>query len=112
MKLLSNIVEWGDRLTRFLGGMSREDFLSDELTQAAVSKCVEVVGEASGELVRRYPEFVAENSQLAFLQAYRTRNRLSHGYETIDWEIVWSAATIHVPLLVESVRELYRKESG
>lgn len=108
-KLLSNILERGDRLARFVDGMSKEGFLSDELTQAAVSKCVEVIGEASGELVRRHPDFVAAHPQLAFLQAYRTRNRLSHGYETIDWEIVWNAATSDVPEFIVNVRSLLSK---
>lgn len=108
-QLLSNIVEWGDRMGRFIDGVSRDEFISDELRQAGVSKCIEVIGEASGEILRRYPAFEQSNPHLALMQAYRTRNRLSHGYETIDWEIVWSAATDHVPDLVAKVRSLLSK---
>ncbi|MDP3895980.1 MAG: DUF86 domain-containing protein [Mesorhizobium sp.] len=83
--------------------------MADELRQAGVSKCVEVIGEASGEILRRYPDLTQANPQLALVEAYRTRNRLSHGYETIDWEIVWNAAPNHVPELVANVRLLLSK---
>lgn len=104
--LLSNIVLWGERLSRFIGGVSKEDFGSDELRQAGASKCVEVIGEASGDILRRYPEFASRNRELALAEAYRMRNRLAHGYETIDWAILWDTADSYVPELVEKVRTI------
>ena len=108
-ELLNNIVEWGDRLARFVSGVSAEQFMDDELLQAGVSKCVEVIGEASGEILRRYPDFARANPELAFVEAYRTRNRLSHGYQTIDWETVWGTATDHAPELVLNVKTVLSK---
>lgn len=83
--------------------------MEDELRQAGVSKCLEVLGEASGEILRRYPDLAAANPHLALTQAYRTRNRLSHGYETIDWQIVWNAARNDAPKLISDVRLLLEK---
>lgn len=111
VQLLKNIVEWGERNARFVEGISREEFVGDELKCAAVSKCVEVIGEASGEIIRRYPEFVEANPHLVFAQAYRTRNRLSHGYDTIDQESLWATATVHVPLFIEDVREALAQDA-
>jgi uncharacterized protein with HEPN domain len=36
-----------ERALRFLGGRSLDEFCSDELLQAAVIRCVEVIGEAA-----------------------------------------------------------------
>lgn len=47
-KLLNNIIEWGEKAGRFVDGISEDEFMTDELRQAALSKCVEVIGEASG----------------------------------------------------------------
>ena len=105
-QLCGNILVWGERLARFIEGVSREEFSADELLQAGTSKCVEAIGEACGELLRRFPEFAAAHSQLELAQAYRARNRLSHGYDTIDWETLWDTAIIYVPRLVEQVRGL------
>jgi uncharacterized protein with HEPN domain len=104
--LLTNIVLWGERLSRFVAGVSKEEFGGDELRQAGASKCVEVIGEASGDILRRYQEFASRNPDLALAEAYRMRNRLSHGYDTIDWEILWDTAANYVPHLVEKVRTL------
>jgi len=36
-----------ERAARFLGGRSLDQFLNDKLAQAAVIRCVEVIGEAA-----------------------------------------------------------------
>ena len=106
LDLLENIVIWGERLARFLEGRSKEQFGSDELRQAAASKCVEAIGEASGDILRWHPDFASCNPGLALAEAYRMRNRLSHGYDSIDWSILWDTATIYVPELVTKIRAI------
>jgi uncharacterized protein with HEPN domain len=104
--LLEHILQWADRIDRLTEGLSQEKFLGSELHQLAVSKCIEAIGEASGLLRKLHPEFVSAHPDLAFEEAYRTRNRLSHGYDTIDWLIVWRTATEYVPLLAAHCRKL------
>jgi uncharacterized protein with HEPN domain len=105
-QLLQNILVWGERLARFIDGISPDDFFGDELRQAAASKCIEAIGEASGEILRRYKRFATEHPQLDLFEAYRSRNRLSHGYDTIDSEMLWDTAAIYVPRLVADIRAL------
>ena len=104
-QLLDSILGWGDRLARFVDGISKEVFSTDELRQAA-SKCIEAIGEASGEILRRHAAFAKAHPRLELTEAYRARNRLSHGYDTIDWQILWDTTTIYVPRLVADVRRL------
>ena len=105
-KLLGNIAEWGEKAARFVDGISEDEFMADELRQAALSKCVEVIGEAAGELLRRFPGFVASHPELALPEAYRMRNRLAHGYDTTSSERLWNTVVIYVPELVKDVRKL------
>ena len=111
-QLLESIALWGDRLARFIDGIQKEDFAGDELRQAGVSKCVEAIGEASGEILRRHESFAAANPHLDLAEAYLARNRLSHGYDTIDWRILWDTAAIYVPRLVTDVRKLLSDGHG
>ena len=104
--LLDNILLWGERLDRFLAGRSKQEFGVDELRQAAASKCIEAIGEACGEILRRHADFAAAHSDLDLVQAYRTRNRLSHGYDRIDWEVLWDTAVIYVPRLLAEIRAI------
>jgi uncharacterized protein with HEPN domain len=104
--LLLHIVEWGERLDRVVGGISWKEFSDSELHRLAASKCIEAIGEASGNLRKFHPDFVLNHPEFAFEQAYRTRNRLSHGYDSIEWSIVWTTAKRYVPDLVSHARGL------
>jgi uncharacterized protein with HEPN domain len=103
--LLADLVSWGDRIERIARDKSLEDFLADEVLQLALSKCVETIGEASRNILRYHPGFAESHPELDIVEAYRMRNRLAHGYDTIDWRIVWDTATVYVPILVSRVRE-------
>lgn len=111
-QLLENIVAWCDRLARFLAGVSRDEFVVDELRQAGACKCVEAIGEAAGEILRRFRDFATAHPELELAAAYRTRNRLSHGYDAIDWETLWDTATYYVPRLVADIGQLLPDSHG
>jgi len=42
---LSDILRWGEKLERYLSGMSIDEFVGNEMAVDAASKCVEVIGE-------------------------------------------------------------------
>lgn len=105
-ELLNDILVWGGRIEEFLTGMTFEAFSQSALHQFAVVKCIEAIGEASGNIRRLYPGFAEDHSYVEFEMAYRARNRLSHGYDRIDVSTVWITATVHVPPFVERVRGL------
>jgi len=104
--LLADIVSWGDRIWGFIGGSTFGDFAESELHQLAVVKCIEAIGEAAGAIGRHYPQFAADHPELELEAAYRARNRLSHGYDTIDIAIVWPSATDSVPAMVRRIRPI------
>ena len=72
-------------------------FLADRKTQDAVIRTLEVIGEASNNIRKSFPEFVADHPDVPFGQAVGMRNILSHGYFQVDLEVVWAA--IHADLL-------------
>ena len=111
-ELLADIVLWGERIVRFLEGVSKEKFSRDEMCQLAVSKCIEVIGEASGSILKRDPDFANAHPEIELAEAYRTRNRLSHGYDTIDWSVLWDTATVYVPPLISLARKQQTGKSG
>lgn len=67
---------------------------------------MEAIGEAAGGILRRFGAFAAEHPELELVEACRARNRLSHGCDTIDRDLLWYTATLSVPRLVEKVRPL------
>ena len=67
-------------------GKGRADLDDDRLLELALVRLLEVIGEAasrvSGEDRARYPE-------VPWPQIVSLRNRLIHGYDAVDLDILW-----------------------
>jgi uncharacterized protein with HEPN domain len=104
--LLRDIMEWAARIDRYVEGLDFESFAADTLTQDAVIRCLEVIGEASARILNHHPEFQARFPDLPLRQAYRARNRTAHGYGSVNIETVWRSATLAAPQLAARIREI------
>ncbi len=40
------------------------------------------------------------------------RNRVAHGYDEIDWEVVWNASVDDIPRLIARLEPLLPKVNG
>jgi uncharacterized protein with HEPN domain len=107
-ELLGDIVRWGERLAAHVAGMTAEEFSRDTKTQDAVRKCLEVIGEASRNLMVADPGIETRHPGLELTRAYRARNRLPHGYDSVDYDVGWVAAQRDVPPMVAAARALLR----
>ena len=87
---LGHIVDAIDRVLRYTEGLDESGFLGNEMIQDAVVRNIEIVGEAAKNIERVDSSFAAAHSEVPWQQMYTMRNRLSHGYDTIDYEIVWN----------------------
>jgi uncharacterized protein with HEPN domain len=106
---LRDIVLWGERLARHLDGIGREQFAADELLQDGAVRCIEVIGEASKQLMRLVPGIETDHPELDLKRAYAARIRVAHGYFATDEDVVWIAATTSIPKTVEAARTLLRR---
>ncbi|MDZ5696781.1 DUF86 domain-containing protein [Chelativorans sp. M5D2P16] len=105
-ELLQDILDFADRVERFSGSATKKDFLNDEMMRWAVAKCIEAIGEAAGRIVSQHSQFAEAHQELELIEAYRMRNRLSHGYGSINWLLVWRTACDDVPALASRIRKL------
>jgi uncharacterized protein with HEPN domain len=101
---LSDIVSWGERLDGHIAGMTYEEFLEDRKTQDAAAKCAEAVGMAAYELMRLAPSLEREFPDLQLSLAYKSRNRLSHGYYAVDQKIIWNTVSVSIPKTVAAAK--------
>jgi len=103
---LTHILQAIGRIERYTAGMDQPTFLRDELTQDAVIRNFEIIGEASRNILRRDPGFAANHPLLPLISAYEMRNFLAHGYADVDLSIVWTAIQRDLPVLRRQVIEL------
>jgi len=109
---LQDIVGWGDSLANHVRGMTLEQFVADEKTEHAASKCAEAIGEAAKSILRADPTFDSEHSGLRLKAAAKSRDRLSHGYRNINLEILWNSITQSIPTTVAAAKHVLRRRSG
>ena len=99
---LQDIVDSADEIKEFLGGASKDEFLSNNLLRSAVLQKLMVIGEAAARISRelrdRHPEIV-------WVKIVAFRNIAAHAYFAVDWNLVWNAAATEAPALREQVAE-------
>ena len=103
---LRHIAEAIERIHLYIENIDEVEFLGDLKTQDAVIRNFEVIGEASRNVERYYPQFTEEHQELPFGFAYEMRNALSHGYFKIDLEVVWKTIHTDLPQLHTQIRTL------
>lgn len=95
---LADVARAGADIQRFTKGMERESFLQDGVTQAAVERKFEIIGEALNRLRQAHPELAARISDLRRIIGFR--NVLAHGYDRAELERICtserSVSTIRV----------------
>ncbi len=106
---LGHILEALNRIFKYIDDIDEISFLQNTLAQDAVVRNLEVIGEASQNLSRYHQEFVAAHSDVPWEKMYWMRNRLAHGYFTVDFEIVWRTLVNDLPELKQQIQAIYDK---
>ena len=100
---LTDIIRSMELSLEFTKGLSLEEFKSDDKTQFAVIRCLEIIGEAT----KRIPDnFRENNNSIPWKAMAGMRDRLIHGYDIVDPEIIWVTVTKTIPNLVNDIKLL------
>jgi uncharacterized protein with HEPN domain len=103
---LEHILAAIQRINRYTHGMTELDFIENEQVQDAVLRNIEIIGEAARNIERASPEFVALHSEVPWEEVYLMRNRICHGYFSVDLEIVWHTVQRYLPELEKQIEDL------
>ena len=88
-------------------GLSKDNFLANEILKRAFVRSLEIIGEAT----KRLPiELREEYPQTPWRASAGMRDRLIHGYDSIDYEIVWEAVIVAIPQLAETISAMLNRE--
>ena len=90
---LGHILEAIERIEAYVSDLDETAFLASRLVQDAVIRNIEIIGEASNNIQRVDPAFAAQHGHIPWQVMYAMRNRVAHGYDKVDFEIIWR--TIH-----------------
>lgn len=82
------------RVQEYIAGLDFQHFKWDYKTVDAVIRNFEIIGEATKNLPRDIKD---KYTKVPWEEMYRLRNRITHEYFGIDYEIIWEIATKYLP---------------
>ena len=102
---LGHILDAIKQIQNYCEDIDEFTFQSNRLIQDAVIRNFEIIGEASKNVERVAPEFVAAHPELPLAFAYDMRNLLAHGYYKVDVNVVWKTIERDLPYLKQQVNQ-------
>lgn len=101
----NDILDGVEKIKRYTREMTYEEFVDDSKTVDAVLRNFEVIGEAAKNVP---DEIRQEYDDVPWSEMTGMRDKLIHGYATVELQIVWTTIQEEVPTLgaqIESVRD-------
>ena len=103
---LEHILVETDYLLKTAQPLTSSMFLADETLQRAFVRSLEIIGEA----VKNLPDdFKANHAELDWRRMAGTRDRLIHGYFSVDFELVWDIVQNKIPALDAGIRRILKQ---
>ncbi len=105
-KYLFDIFESIKSIEMYLG--DKRDFniyLSDKMLRRAIEREFEIIGEAISRIERINSNIDISSKK----QIISMRNRVIHGYDKIDDEIMWGIIVRHLPVLKKEIEILINR---
>ena len=103
---LRDMADYAEKAMGFVKGLNFKDFQKDERTIFAVTRALEVIGEAARHIPkvarRRYPEIPWE-------KAVAMRNVVIHEYFGVNLKVIWRTVHEDLPSLHRDISRIVRE---
>lgn len=83
-------------------------FEKDRLRICAVERKTEIMGEAINRIRKMNPSFEIPNAR----EIINTRNRIIHGYDSVETEFLWGLVIRHIPELKKDILRIIAEYEG
>lgn len=95
------MLEAAEKATSLVEGLLLSDLKNDEVLSLAVTHLLEILGEAAKGVSQATRD---QHPNIPWVQMAATRDRLIHGYFSVDLDIVWQIVRNDLPPVVTSLK--------
>ncbi|MEJ2596763.1 MAG: DUF86 domain-containing protein [Anaerolineales bacterium] len=100
---IEDILDSMDKAEILLENVDFKQFETDFRINFAVVRALEIIGEAA----KRIPDTVREEyPAIPWRGMAGMRDRIIHGYDTVDLQIVWDVVKKDIPLIKPQIRQI------
>jgi|LGVF01.1.fsa_nt_gb uncharacterized protein with HEPN domain len=104
LPFIKDIMDSIEKVEKYCQNITYDQFLQDDKTKDAVVRNLEIIGKAA----KNIPDYIKKMySETAWKSMTGMRDKLIHEYFGVSYSTVWETAKGDLPMLKESVRELY-----
>jgi uncharacterized protein with HEPN domain len=103
---IEHMLEAIGRIREYVAPLSLETFESTRMAVDAVIRNLEIIGEAAHNVMLDDPAFVTAHPEIPWQDVYAMRNRVSHGYFSINLKVVWVTIQRDLPELERKLVDL------
>jgi uncharacterized protein with HEPN domain len=107
--LLNDMLDHAKEAVTFAHDKSRADIASDRLLNLALVRLLEIIGEAASQIPKTKQ---ASYPHVPWPQIISLRNRLIHGYDAVDLDILWQIITFDLPPLIVALEAILDPKSN
>jgi len=100
---LRHMLDYSRKAVAMIEGRTREDLDRDEMLCLALTRVVEVIGEAATRVSQAGQQ---RHGQIPWPEIIGLRNRLVHGYDSVDLNILWDIVQQDLPPLIEQLQAI------
>jgi len=104
---IKDILDEIENIMDFTLNMNYDDFYEDNKTVYAVIRSIEIIGEAVKNIS---PEIQEKYSEVPWSLMAKMRDKLIHGYFSINRLRVWETVTTEIPTLQPIFEQIYKDQ--
>ena len=103
---LNHMLDHAREAVSLIAGKTRGDLGSERMLELSLTRLVEIIGEAAGRVSKQRQ---AQLQTIPWQEIMGMRNRLIHGYDSVDLDVLWDTVELDLPPLID---ELQKARSG
>ena len=100
---LKHMLDHAQKAVALARGRKSTDLDNDLTFNLALTRLVEVIGEAANRVPQ---EIQSDHPEVAWTEMIGMRNRLIHGYDEVDLDFLWSVVRSDLPTLVGQLKRM------
>ena len=104
---LRHMLDHAREATKMMAGKSRADLETNRMLALAISRLLEIIGEAAGRISKGEQE---RHPGIKWINIVSMRNRIIHGYDNINLDIMLSVVKEDFPTLIHELESIIGKK--
>ncbi len=109
---LLDLADWIEKVRLVERAFAQTGDAANLINELALSRALEVTGEVCGRLIAEFPGWASDKRRSGLDDAYRMRNKIVHGYDTLDTRLLLAIARESVPSLHVNLIEWLSEAGG